>query len=156
MKRREFMTLVGGAAAAWPLAARAQERVRRIGVFIAYAEGDPETKSRLTAFRLGLAKRGWLEGRNVRIDYRLAGASVGQHQSLAKELTTPRPDVVLAHTTAIAVALKRESPDTPVVFVNVSKSDRGRSRRQPAAAGRQRHRRDPLRADHRRQVAWHA
>ena len=68
MRRREFITLLGGAAAAWPLAARAQqgEQLRRVGVLLALAEDDPEAKSRLAAFRLGLAKRGWSEGSNVR------------------------------------------------------------------------------------------
>jgi putative ABC transport system substrate-binding protein len=109
-------------AAAWPLSAQAQlpERIRRIGVLIAYSESDPETKSRLAAFRLGLAKRGWSEGGNVRIDYRFAVASAGQHQVLARELIALQPDVILAHTTAIALAAQRESRDVPIVFVNVS------------------------------------
>jgi putative ABC transport system substrate-binding protein len=85
MKRREFITLLGGAAA-WPLAARAQqagERMRRVGVLIAVGEDDPEAKSRLAAFRLGLAKRGWSEGRNVQIDYRFAAAGARhQHRSV--------------------------------------------------------------------------
>ena len=77
LKRREFMTLLGGAAAAWPLAARAQqgERMRRVGALIAFAEDDPETKERLTGFRQGLAKRGWVEGLNVHIDYRFAACN---------------------------------------------------------------------------------
>src|SRR3954468_8614639 len=74
MKRREFLGVVGGVAA-WPIAVRAQERVRRIGILIGYSEDDPETKSRLTAFRAGLAKRGWFEGRNVTIDYRFTAAT---------------------------------------------------------------------------------
>ena len=77
MKRREFITLLGGAAATWPLAARAQqaERVRRIGVLMGLAEDDPEIKARFAAFRQGLEKRGWSEGRNVRIVYRFAPAA---------------------------------------------------------------------------------
>ena len=74
MKRREFITLIGGVAA-WPLAARAQqERMRRIGVLIAFSEDDPEGKARLAAFRQGLEKRGWSEGRDVHIDARFAPA----------------------------------------------------------------------------------
>ena len=77
MRRREFINLLGGAAAAWPLAARAQqgERVRRIGVLTALAEDDPENQARLAGFRYGLERRGWSEGRNLRIDYRFAPAA---------------------------------------------------------------------------------
>jgi hypothetical protein len=84
MKRRDFITLLGGAAATWPLAAGAQQPggMRQVAVFVAYAEDDPETKSRLAAFRAGLARRGWSEGRNVRIDYRLPGRC-GTDQTIA-------------------------------------------------------------------------
>jgi DNA-binding LacI/PurR family transcriptional regulator len=86
VKRREFITLLGSAVA-WPLAARAQqsERVRRIGVLMGFAEDDPEAKVRLAAFRQGLEKRGWSEGRNVRIDTRFAPAGA-QARVVAKEL----------------------------------------------------------------------
>src|SRR6516164_4621386 len=96
--RRAFITLLGGAAATWPLAARAQQsdQRRRIGVLTALAEDDPETKARLAAFRQGLEKRGWSEGRNVRIDYRFAPDSA-QVQVLAKGLVALQPDVILAH-----------------------------------------------------------
>jgi hypothetical protein len=72
MRRRDFVTLLGGAAAAWPLAARAQqgERVRRIGMLVGFAESDPESPARLAAFRHGLERRGWKEGHSVRIEYR--------------------------------------------------------------------------------------
>ena len=122
MKRREFITLLGGAAAAWPLAVRAQhsDRVRRIGVLIGYAEDDPETKARLAALREGLEKRGWSEGRNVQIETRFAAGSADKYVSLAKELIATRPDVILAHTTLVATALQRESRVIPIVFVNVS------------------------------------
>src|SRR5258708_34785492 len=97
MKRRDFITLLGGAAA-WPLAVRAQqpERVRRIGVPMGFAEDDPEAKARLAAFRQGLEKRGWSEGRNVRIDTRFAPAGA-QAQLVAKELVALQLDVILAH-----------------------------------------------------------
>ena len=122
MRRREFITLVGGAAMMWPLAARAQQpdRVRRVGVLIGYAEDDSETKGRLAAFRQGLERRKWVEGRNIQIEHRFAAASAGQHQELAKELVAMQPDVILAHTTPVTAALQRASHSIPVVFVNVS------------------------------------
>jgi putative tryptophan/tyrosine transport system substrate-binding protein len=114
MKRREFITLLGGAAAAWPLAARAQqgERMRRIGVLMGVSGDDPETKERIAAFRWGLERRGWLEGRNVHLDYRFP--------ALAKELVALQPDVILAHSTGAAAELQRESRTIPIVFVNAS------------------------------------
>jgi putative ABC transport system substrate-binding protein len=122
MRRREFLGVFGGAAAAWPLAARAQqgERVRRIAVLIGYSEDDSETKSRLQAFRAGLAKRGWSDGRNVTIDYRFTAATESRIPILVKELVALQPDVILAHTPPIAIAFQRESRTIPIVFVNVS------------------------------------
>jgi putative ABC transport system substrate-binding protein len=122
MRRREFITLLGGAAAARPLAARAQQadRVRRIGVLISFPEDDPEAKARLAAFRQGLAKRGWSEGRNIRLDYRFTAASAERLPALAKELVALQPDAILAHSTGVAAALQRESRSIPIVFVNVS------------------------------------
>jgi putative ABC transport system substrate-binding protein len=121
LRRRGFIMLLGSAAA-WPIAARAQqtERMRRICVLIGYAEGDPETTSRLAAFRQGLERRKWAEGRNVHIDYRFAAASADQYRALAKEMIALKPDVILAHTTAITATLQRESSALPIVFVNVS------------------------------------
>src|SRR6516164_8511788 len=103
-KRREFITLLGGAAA-WPLAARAQqgEPMRSIGVLTADAEDDPEVEARLTAFRQGLDRLGWSEGRNVRIDYRFGANNPDHYQSLAKELVRLQPDVLFAIATPIAV-----------------------------------------------------
>jgi ABC-type uncharacterized transport system substrate-binding protein len=121
MKRREFITLLG-AAATWPLAARAQqpgERMRRIGVLMGFAEDDPEAKARLAAFRQGLEKRGWSEGRNVRIDTRFAPAGA-QAQVVAKELVALQPDVILAHSTPVTAALQRESRTIPIVFAGVA------------------------------------
>jgi len=118
--RRDVIAALG-AAAAWPLAARAQpERMRRIGVLMAYAEDDPETKTRLAGFRQGLERRGWADGRNVRIEYRFAAGSADQYHALAKELVALRPDVILAHTTLVTAALQRESHEIPIVFINVS------------------------------------
>ena len=117
--RRELLAALGGAAA-WPLAARAQqsEHIRRIGVLMALAEDDPETRARLAVFRQGLEKRGWSEGSNVRIDYRFAPASA-QAQTLAKELVALQPDVILSQSTPVTAALQRESRTIPIVFVAV-------------------------------------
>ena len=121
MRRREFITLLGGAAA-WPVAARAQqpERMRRIGVLSAFADDDPDMQAWLPAFRQGLERLGWSEGRNVRIDTRFARANVDQHQALAKELVALQPDVIVAQTTPVVTALQRESRALPIVFVYVS------------------------------------
>jgi putative ABC transport system substrate-binding protein len=121
MQRREFITLIGGAATAWPLAARAQSGpLRRIGVLVGLTEDDPQTKTRLAGFRQGLERRGWSEGRNLRIDYRFAAGSSDQYQLLAKELIALQPDAILAHSTPVAAALQRESREIPIVFVSVS------------------------------------
>ena len=121
MKRREFIALLGGAAATWPLVARAQQAdgMRRIGILLGLAEGDPEIRARLAAFRQGLEKRGWSEGRNVHIDYRFAPGSA-QVQVLAKELVALQPDVILAHSTPVTAALQRESRTIPIVFAAVT------------------------------------
>jgi putative ABC transport system substrate-binding protein len=97
--RREFITLVGSAAATWPLTARAQQpdRMQRIGMLIGSAEDDPEMKFRLASFRRGLERRGWSEGRNVRIDARFAEGSPERYRLLAKELVGLQPDVLFAH-----------------------------------------------------------
>ena len=121
MRRREFITLLGGAVA-WPLATRAQQpaQVRPIGMLIGYAENDPETQARLSAFRQGLEHLGWTEGRSVRIDYRFAPASPDQAQLFAKELVALRPDILIGNSTPAAAALLRETRTIPVVFVGVS------------------------------------
>jgi hypothetical protein len=100
MNRRDVITLLGGAAAAWPLAARAQpvDHVRRVGALIAFAKDDRETEERLAALRQGLAKRGWVEGRNIQMDYRFAAGRSDQFSVLAKELVAMQPDVILGHT----------------------------------------------------------
>src|SRR4051812_7053679 len=103
MKRREFITLLGGAAAAWPFAARAQqgERVRRIGVLIGFAESDPSVRTWLAAFRGALAKLGWTEGSNLRIELRWAGDDPDSMKTFAKELVDLRPDAILSVTTPV-------------------------------------------------------
>jgi putative ABC transport system substrate-binding protein len=124
MRRRHFITLIGGtaAASAWPLVTAAQQtnQVRRIGVLVAYAEDDPEMKTRLTAFRQGLEQLGWLEGRNILFDIRFAPAGAGQEHSRAQELVALKPDVIFAHSPQIVASLQRESHAIPIVFVGVA------------------------------------
>src|SRR5262249_44104037 len=122
MRRRDFITLLGGAAA-WPLAVRAQQadRIRRIAVLSPLAEDDPEMTARLAGFRQGLEKRGWAEGRNVRMDTRFApDSSADQAQVQAKELIALQPDVILAQGTPLVAALQRETRTIPIVFASVA------------------------------------
>jgi putative ABC transport system substrate-binding protein len=118
-KRRDFITLLGGAAAAWPLGVRAQqgERVRRIGVLLGYDENDPEGKLRLSAFIQTLAGLGWADGRNVRIDLRWAGGDINRMRALAKELVGLQPDIIVTSNTRATAALQRETRTIPIVFV---------------------------------------
>jgi putative ABC transport system substrate-binding protein len=122
VKRRAFITLLGGAAVAWPLKARAQQadRGRRIGVLIGFAEDDHETKPRLARFRHELERLGWSEGRNLRVDYRFAHVSSDRFPPIAKELVALKPDVILAHSTPVAAALFRETGTIPIVFLMVA------------------------------------
>jgi putative ABC transport system substrate-binding protein len=121
VRRREFITLLGGAAAAWPLAARAQlpEGARHIGILMGLAEDDPDTKARLIGLRQSLEKLGWMEGRNVRIDYRFAPAGAGA-EALAKELVAMRPDVILSNASPATAALQRQTSVIPIVFTGVA------------------------------------
>jgi putative tryptophan/tyrosine transport system substrate-binding protein len=121
MRRRDFITLVGGAVA-WPLAARAQqsERGRRLGVLVGNDENDPFTKSTLSAFTRGLQDLGWTDGRNLRIDVRLAAGRIDQMRTVAKQLVNLQPDVILADTTPVTAALWQETRTIPIVFVNVA------------------------------------
>jgi putative tryptophan/tyrosine transport system substrate-binding protein len=119
--RRNFITLLGGAAAAWPLAARAQqaERMRRIGVLFNLAADDAEGQGRVAAFQQALQQLGWADGRNVRIDYRWAG-DTGRFRRYAEELLALAPDVVLASATPSVQALQQATGAVPIVFANVS------------------------------------
>jgi putative ABC transport system substrate-binding protein len=117
MRRREFISLLGGAAA-WPLAARAQQP-KRIGVLQAFAESDPEAQSWIAAFREGLQKLGWVEGRNLQIDYRWATPDVVRMQEFAKELVALKPDLILASSTLATRLLIQETRTIPIVFANI-------------------------------------
>jgi putative tryptophan/tyrosine transport system substrate-binding protein len=121
MKRREFMALLGGAAASWPVAARAQqgERVRRIGVLIGAIETDPESQARIVAFKEGLQALGWTDGRNVHIDYRFSSADLDLTRKYAAELVGLTPDVILANSPLVLRALRQQASTIPIVFALV-------------------------------------
>src|SRR5262252_8775628 len=122
IRRREFIAGLGGAAASWPLAARAQQgdRVRRIGVLVGYDENDPLAKSEVSAFTQALAGLGWTDGRNVRIDVRWTGDDINRIRALAQELVGLQPDIILAGGTTGTVALQRETRTIPIVFGGVA------------------------------------
>jgi len=120
MKRRNFITLLGGAAAAWPLAARAQqERMRRIGVLMNLTADDPESPARLAAFAQGLADLGWTIGRNLRIDYRWAAGDPERIRRDADELVALAPDLILSSGTPTVAALQKATRSVPIVFAQV-------------------------------------
>ena len=121
MRRREFITLFGVAALAGPCAARAQQadRVRRVGVLMSRAAGDPEEQARFAGFLQGLQKLGWTDGRNVRIDYRWAAADADRSRTYAAELVALTPDVILASGSASVAGLLQTTRTVPIVFVNV-------------------------------------
>jgi putative ABC transport system substrate-binding protein len=121
MNRREFIAGLGGAAA-WPIAAWAQQdaRVRRIGVLLTGDENDPETKARLSAFTRALADLGWAVGRNVRMDFRWGGDDINRIRALARELVGLQPDIILTSATASTVAVQRETQTIPIVFGNAA------------------------------------
>ena len=122
MRRREFITLLGGAAVAWPLAARAQQptRRRRIGVLMNLAIEDPESQLRVSAFSQGLQVLDWVVGRNVDVDYRWAAGEADRFQKFAAELVALRPDVILASGASSALPLKQATSTVPIVFVNTA------------------------------------
>ena len=122
MRRRTFITLLGGAAAAWPLAARAQQgdRMLRVAVLTPYAESDPLAQTWFKAFVEGMQAVGWIDGRNVRVDVRWAGGAVERMQRLAKELVELQPEVIFAMTTPAVNAVMRETRTIPIVFTQVT------------------------------------
>ena len=123
MKRREFMTLLGSAVVAWPLAARAQQndRIKRIGVLLgATTEHDAESKARLAAFRHGLEELGWADGRNIRIEYRFAGGDADRIRTYVTELVKSAPDLIVANSSPVIAELKRATGTIPIVFAVVT------------------------------------
>ena len=122
MRRREFIRLFGSSVVAWPLSARAQrsDRMRLIGVLMAYAESDSTAQSWLAAFRVALAKLGWTEGSNLRIELRWSGADADRIRALAKELVDLQPNAIFVVTTPATGALARETRTIPIVFAGVS------------------------------------
>ena len=122
MRRREFITLLGGAAAAWPFAAHAQqpERMRRVSMLLGLAEKDPEAIGRVKAFRLGMRDLGWIEGRNVEIEYRFAGTNLESINRHVAELVRLAPDVIVAHSTPVMAVLRPATSTIPIVFVLVN------------------------------------
>src|SRR5215471_16754262 len=120
MTRRKFIAGLGSAAA-WPVVARAQQgdRVRRIGVLMGGDENEPEVKLRLSAFTQALAGLGWTEGRNMRMDRRWVGGDINRIGALVQELVGLQPDIVLASSTPVIIALQRETRTIPIVFANV-------------------------------------
>jgi putative ABC transport system substrate-binding protein len=121
MRRREFMTVLGGAAIGWPLAARAQgERMRRIGVLMGIAESDPARQSFVTAFTEALQELGWSSGRNIRIEYRWGAGDAERIRNFARELVEMQLDLIVGHTTPVVAALKAQTRTIPIVFTQVS------------------------------------
>jgi putative ABC transport system substrate-binding protein len=122
MRRREFITLLGGAVAGWPLAGRAQQAnpARRLGVLMGYAEGDPLAKVLLTDFTQALSEFGWIKGRNLRMDVRWAPGNTDLMHTFAKELVSLQPDVILTNSTPVTAALKRATSTIPIVFAVVA------------------------------------
>ena len=121
MRRREFITFLGGAAAAWPLAVRAQkpERMRRVTVLLGLGEKDLEAQKRAKAFRLGLRDLGWIEGRNIQVDYRFTDSSVDSIKKNVAEVIALTPDVIVANSTPIIAALRPTTSTIPIVLAMV-------------------------------------
>jgi ABC-type uncharacterized transport system substrate-binding protein len=122
MQRRFFLTLLGSAAAAWPLAAGAQQggQMRRVSVLMALPDGDPSARAEIDALTSGLRELGWVEGRNMQIEYHWPGGDVERARAYAKEVVALKPDVLIARSTPAALALKAETATIPIVFVSLA------------------------------------
>jgi len=135
MRRREFITLVSGAAVAWPLKAGAQQgdRVRRLAVILPYPENDPQAQARAKALQSGLRQARWIEGQNLRTDYRWEASDVERIRSHAADLVRVRPDVIVANSTPVVSALLLETRTIPIVFVSVTDPVRTQEATSPAS-----------------------
>jgi len=122
MRRRDFITLIGGTAATWPPAVWAQrtDRMRTVSILLRLAEKDPEAINRAKAFRLGMRDLGWIEGRNIQIEYRFAGSNLESINKNVVEAVRLAPDVIVANSTAVMVALRPATSTIPIVFVPVN------------------------------------
>jgi putative ABC transport system substrate-binding protein len=121
VKRREFITLLGGAAIVWPLAARSQPsgRMWRVGLLMGYPEGDRQAHANVVAFREGLKSLGWIEGRNIRLEFRWAGGDLDKARAFAKELVDMKVDVIVPSTNQVTEIVQHETRVIPIVFVFV-------------------------------------
>ena len=120
MRRRELITLLGGAAVTWPLAARAQaERIRNVGLLLSTREDDADGQARLALLRRGFSELGWVEGRNIHFDYRWTGGDVAHAKADAAALVRQKPDVIVANSTMCLAAIKKETAIIPIVFLVV-------------------------------------
>ena len=119
MRRRDCIGLIGGMAAAWPMAARAQQAMRKLGVLMIGAENDPDSELRIAAFRLGLQQLGWQDGRNIHIEYRWGAGRAELIRQYAQELVALAPDVILANGVLVLAEVKQLTRSIPIVFANV-------------------------------------
>jgi len=133
MRRREFISLVGGATTAWPLASRAQQaaRLRQVAILRSEVAGDPEGLRNSAALVQGLQALGWTQGRNVRIEQRWAGGSVDAMKALAKELVALEPAVIVVISTPVTAAVMQETRTIPIIFVQKLRSSRLRFSEKP-------------------------
>jgi putative ABC transport system substrate-binding protein len=122
VRRRDFIRIIAGSALSWPFAVKAQkpDRTRRVSVLLGTPESDPETKSRIRAFRLGMRDAGWVEGRNIQIEYRYAGLDRDVIKKHVEEATRLAPDLILANSTPVMAAVQPATNTTPIVFVVVN------------------------------------
>src|SRR6516162_9365531 len=122
IRRREFITLLGGAAVAWPTRAGAQQgsHVPRVGVLFNVEESDPEAQSMVATLHQTLRELGWLDDRSIRIDHRWAAGNATRLADLAKQLVASQPDVLVAHTSLPVIALSKETATIPIIFIQVA------------------------------------
>lgn len=122
MRRREFITLLGGATAAWPKGAWAQQgsRTPRVAMLLSGEESDRDLQARVAGFKQGLERLGWKDGRNIVVEYLFAEATPARYQPLAKELVARQPDIIIAQTPPVVAAVSRETRVIPIVFIDVS------------------------------------